>query len=263
MPHTAEELAKVEVTGPVLFADGARGMARQEFQAVGIERLRYVWSRKDRDDKGRTYWAVDGTEVADLAHAAEMLNRDPDPESPAEQWKRWRAEQDASPKLAGRARRARNVAECAAHVAPVGQFSMWRERVDHAWHTGINHYADDLRHQPHDPGTSVHPYWLYDVKYMTGEMSRLQHLWAADRKEDQELICALGTRCRDCPILQQIELSLIEARIKKPFPQPDIEDGDIDLVKTMTCIGHVLSRGGPHSLLHDGCLITNKRDRED
>jgi hypothetical protein len=79
-----DDLKKAKFRGPVAFYDGARGMARQDFECVDNPRFGCFWRRENSKDKGRTAYMVDGCEVADLDEAARLLALPPDPDSPRE-----------------------------------------------------------------------------------------------------------------------------------------------------------------------------------
>jgi hypothetical protein len=57
---TAEDIQRAGIRGPIMYGDGHRGEAWQYFEVVGIPRLRYVWHRKNRADRGTYWWQVDG-----------------------------------------------------------------------------------------------------------------------------------------------------------------------------------------------------------
>ena len=252
MTHTAASLKDLEFKGPVFYADGYAGMARQGFECTTEPRFGYCWERKDYKDKqGRQYFTVDGKEVANLEEAATLLNQIADPESPNEVMKRWHAEHDAAPRIG--ARSALSEARCNADAGPFGLVNAFMGRAGHSWHVGINKYSENCR----EDGTPW-PRWLYHIKSATFEMSRLMYLWEHDRKEDTHLVCALGVRCRECPILKTIEQTLIEQRDNPKWPY-DIWDKDIDTAKTLTCIGHVLTAKPD---LHWEGILETKRDRE-
>lgn len=251
MTHTAASLKDLEFKGPVFYADGYAGMARQGFECTIEARFGYCWERKDYKDKqGRQYFTVDGKEVADLEEAATLLNQPADPESPNEVMKRWHKEYDASPHVGYTS--ALSLARCDADAGPFGLVNAFMQRAGHSWHVGINKYSDISREE----GTPW-PRWLYHIKSAAFEMSRLMYLWEHDRKEDTQLVCALGVRCRDCLILKTVEQTLIEERDNLKWKR-DIWDKDIDAAKTLTCIGHVLAEPNLH---WEGILAT-KRDRE-
>ena len=77
-------------------------------------------------------------------------------------------------------------------------------------------------------------------------------------REGPELRCALGTRCRDCTYLQQIEASMREAARRENLPA-DVDAADIDAAKAWTCIGHVLV--ADHEKVYDGMFLSTESDR--
>ena len=250
----ALELSKGQFRGPVKFYDGRGGWARQDFQSMAEPRFGYAWQREDRNDRGRTWWMVDGKEVADFDEADRLLASPPAADSPDEIMRREMDEFMASPRV-GPCYRARAEAECNAAAGPMGQVRATMSRIDHPWHVGINRYNDKMREkgEPFNHG-------LYNAKTAAQEASRLMYLWASDRVKDTGLECALGVKCRDCPILGEIEAACIESRDAEKFGRPDIEIEDIDFAKTWACIGHVLQER-PNEFF-DGGLLSTAEDRK-
>jgi hypothetical protein len=245
--------AEAKFRGPVRFSDGAKGMAQQDFECIDEPRFGYTWRREHRKDHGRQFYTVDGREVFSFDEAAKLLAQPPDPESPNELLRRHIDEFSFSPRVGG-ATRALSEARCNADAGPFATMRAWMRRADSAWHGGINTLSDTA----HRSGAPW-PSWLYHVKSAAHEVGRLMYLFAADRDNDQDLRCALGTRCRECPILKQIEDSMIAASKRDRFPA-EIEDVDIDAAKSWTCVGHILTTG--HEQVIDGVFVSNKRDRE-
>lgn len=252
---TEESLKAAKFKGPVAFYDGNKGMAQQDFECVDEPRFGYSWRREDRKDRGRQFFTVDGKEVPDLAEACRLLALPEDPESPRAALKRLFEESKASPRLNYGASSAVNQAQMNASAGPFGTVRAWLQRSDNAWHGGINAYSDAIR-DPSDPGTW--PRWLYNAKHAMHETYRGMYLFEHDRKEDTGLKCALGKKCRACPILRAIEESMIESRTRQPFPSA-VEDADIDAAKVATCIGHVLQT---KESIVDGAFWWTKHDRE-
>lgn len=251
---TATELSEALFKGPVRFLDGARGMAQQDYECVAIPRFGYSWRRDNHQDKGRQFYTVDGKEVADLEEAARLLAAPPDVSSPAEIRRRSIEAFKSSPKIAGMTR-ALSDAECNVSAGPFGTVRSWMRRAGDAYHRGINAYADLSR----KAGADFDDYrWLYEAKSGAHEAYRLVYLFRADRTADTDMVCALGTRCRDCPILTQIETAMERDRTNPSWPR-EIEDADIDAAKAWTCIAHVLHS---HAHSHDGAFVENKRDRQ-
>lgn len=252
---TVEALGKAEFRGPVAFYDRRNGMARQDFECVAEPRFGYFWRRETRDDRpGRQAYMVDGKEVADLNEACQLLARAPDPESPAEAHRRAVDEFMASPELNYGATRALSEARCNADGGPYGMIRAWLHRSGNAWHAGMNAYSDAERKAGRE-----WPSWIYKVKSAAQETYRAMYLFQADRKEDSGLKCAFNVRCRDCPILKEVEGAMIAARTRAPFHR-DIEDSDIDAAKTWVCIGHILD--GKQAVM-DGAFFSTKADRDE
>lgn len=253
---TPADLKEAKFRGPVRFIDGRKGMAQQDFQCVAEPRFGYSWRRENRQDRGRQFYTVDGREVADLEEAARLLAATPDPQSPDALMRAHIDEFKASPSLNYGATRALSEARCNASAGPFGMLRAWMRRTEHAYHVGINAYAEKER----TAGVKWDNYrWLYEAKSAAHETYRLMYLFEADRKADTGLICALGARCRDCPILTTIEAELVAQRDHPKFPR-DIEDADIDAAKIWTCIAHIL-----HEREHpvDGVFVASARDREE
>lgn len=241
--------------GPTKFYDGRNGWARQDFESLENPRFGYAWQRENRKDRGRTWFMVDGREVADFDEADQLLALPPSPDNPAELCRVELEEMFASPRLGG-ASRARNEAECNAAAGPFASVRATMQRVGGAWHSGLNRYSDQQREaaQPFPGG-------LYNAKTAAYEAFRSMYLWAGDREKDTGLQCALGKKCRKCPILKAVEESCIAARDAEKFGRPDIETEDIDFAKTWTCIGHILQEA-PNGFF-DGAFFSTKADRED
>ncbi len=251
----AEALSKGKFRGPTKFYDGRNGWARQDFECMDEPRFGYAWQRENRKDKGRTWWMVDGAEVADFAQADSLLALPPQEDSPAEIMRRELEAFQASPPI-GVARRVLNEAECNADAGPFASVRAARQRIDHAWHVGINKFSETER----EAGRPF-PHGLYNAKTASYEAFRSMYLWAGDRHKDTGLQCALGVKCRDCPILQSIEAAAIESRDAEKWGNPDIEVEDIDFAKTWTCIGHILQEK-PNGFF-DGAFWSTKADRTD
>lgn len=251
----ATALKEMKFRGPVRFLDGAKGMAQQDYEAVDNPRFGYSWRRENRKDKGRQFYTVDGREVADLDEAAKLLAAAPDPESPHEKYKFDIERFRFSPKLNHGATRAENDAQCNADAAPFGTLRAWMGRADGGWHRGINNYAKHQR----EAGSDFENYrWMYDAKHAAHESYRLMYLFGADREKDTGLTCALGKKCRKCPILAHIEDAMRYDQQHNKFGSA-IEDHDIDAAKVWTCLMHVTREGG-HPI--DGVFVANNRDRE-
>jgi hypothetical protein len=251
---TVAALKEAKFRGPVAFYDGRNGMARQDFEAVDEPRFGYFWRREDRKDRGRQAYMVDGKEVANLEEAVKLLALPPDPDSPAEVRKRSHDEFSFSPKLNYGATRALSEARCNADGGPYQMIRAWLHRSENSWHVGMNRWADIERTSGRE-----HPSWIYDVKSAAHETYRAMYLFQEDREKENGLQCALGVRCRDCPILGEIEKAMVDARTRQPFPR-DIEDADIDAAKTWVCLGHILTSGN-HAI--DGAFFSTEADRKD
>lgn len=251
---TADILAKAKFRGPVRYADGRNGMAQQDYECVDNPRFGYAWRRDNRKDKGCVFYTVDGVEMPDLETAARHLQSEPNPDSPREVLRRFMSETPAE----RQARHAQMDAEQFMRDGPFGMLMASYARSENAWHNGINRYSDILRKRG-----APHPSWLYATKSSVFEMSRLTKLFAADRKADTGLKCAMGNACRGCEILKTIEATMEERRTEPMgmLPPRDIDDSDIDAAKALTCIGHVLTH---RSDIHvaEG-IVWTKEDRED
>jgi hypothetical protein len=248
-----EALKAMKFKGPVRFYNMGNGGARQDYEAVDEPRLGYSWEKARRKEGGaeRKFFTVDGRAVADLDEAVKLLALPEPYDSPNQLRRKGLAEHFAEPQLT-RHLRAGNDAECNWRAGPFAMMRAFIDRAGTAWHGGINKYADDERKAERE-----WPHWLYTVKDAGFEASRLMLLFQQDRDADVDLRCALGKRCRDCPILQAIETSMVASRAA-PFSR-GVEDWDIDAAKTWTCIGHIL-----HEKVEpfDGGFLSTARDRE-
>jgi hypothetical protein len=73
---TVDELKKSHIRTQ-MFLDGAKGAASQHRYCLEHPRLRMVWSRKDRRDRGKEVWFVDDVQIEqyDFERAVELLNK--------------------------------------------------------------------------------------------------------------------------------------------------------------------------------------------
>jgi hypothetical protein len=252
---TEEGLKEARFRGPTRFADGRGGMAQQDFECVAEPRFGYSWRRESRKDRGRQFYTVDGKEIADLAEACRLLALPEDPESPRALMRRMFEEIDKSPKLNFGATHAQNFAECNASAGPFGTVRAWMQRASGAWHGGINAWAETER----KAGKVFAEYrWIYNAKHAMHESYRGVYLFEHDRRQDTGLRCALGKKCRACPILKAVETEM-EASKTERFPS-GVEDPDIDAAKVATCIGHILQT---KTDVIDGAFFSTKDDRHD
>jgi hypothetical protein len=247
-------LSKGKFRGPVKFYDGRGGWARQDFVSIDEPRFGYAWQRENRKDKGRTWFMVDGAQVADFAEADRLLAEPPKADSPAEVQKRELEELFESPRL-GIAGGALSEARCNAATGPFASVRATMQRVEHGWHVGLNRHNEARRERGEE-----FQHGLYNAKTAAYEAFRSMYLWAADREKDTGLQCALGTKCRKCPILADIEKAITDNRDAERFGRPDIEVEDIDFAKTWTCIGHILQER-PNEFF-DGAFFTTADDRK-
>jgi hypothetical protein len=250
MELTEEALKQAKFRGPVCFSDGANGLAQQDFECVDNKRFGYSWRRENHKDKGRQFYTVDGAEVSDLSEAIALLLKPPSPDSPKELLKASIDEFKSSPKLNYGASRALSEARCNASAGSFGMVRASMGRSENAWHQGINMFSELER----DAGRDF-PHWLYLCKYAAHESSRGSMLLASDRNEDTDLHCALGKKCRDCAILNSIELRMEQQRNESRFNEA-ITDQDIDHAKVWTCIGHILQES-PERVI-DGAFFYRK-----
>lgn len=251
---TEDGLKAAKFRGPVAFYDGAKGMSQQDFECVDEPRFGYSWRREHRGDRGRQFYTVDGKEVADLAEACRLLALPEDPQSPRARMRQMVDEIHGSPRLNYGGTRANNAARMNADAGPFGTVRAWMSRADNAWHGGINAYADD----EHKAGRDFASYrWLYNAKHAMHESYRGIYLFAAERVKDTGLQCALGKKCRACPILKAVEQSMEQSKTRTPFPSA-VDDEDIDAAKVATCIGHILQEKAE---IIDGAFFSTKEQR--
>lgn len=114
---------------------------------------------------------------------------------------------------------------------------------DHEWHVAINRYTED-KHGDDWPS------WMYDAKTMAQEVPRLALLFEKERTGtlcktfrrcsccseqkhviDNHLTCALGKKCRECPILAGLD-------------KAELHPEQRDWIKAWTCAGHIMANGG-------------------
>ncbi len=252
----AEKMSKGKFKGPVRFYDGRHGMARQDFESIDNPRFGYAWKRENRNDRGRQWWMVDGTEVADFAEADRLLSLPPDPNSPDEVRRRQFAELDNAPKING-CYNALSEAKCNADAGPFGPLRASMQRMGHGWHVGLNRHSDSER----KAGREFN-HGLYNAKTAAFELHRGMYLFESDRTTPggTGLKCALGKRCDKCPILREIGNAIVETRDAERFGRPEIEDFDIDAAKVLTCISHILQEQ-PNGFF-DGAFFSTKADKE-
>ena len=265
---TVEQLtAATEFRGPIRFADGRNGMAQQDFESTTIPRFGYAWRREHRDDRGTTFYLVDGLRVETLEQAAERLNAPPRENSLTALVEQIHYEHNRA-KMG--ARSVENVAARGAETGPFAGVYAAMHRSENPWHGGINAYSDAERKAERD-----WPRWAYNAKSAAHESYRLMYLWLADHDHDTGLKCVLDVKCRECPALQAIEQAMIgarEPRVIAPdptneffpdghtWPGKDVWDQDIDMAKTWTCIAHVLQAAPDH---HWEGILSTKDDRAD
>lgn len=230
-----EELKKAKFRGPVTFGDGANGMAFQAFECVDNTRFGYTWRRENRNDPGRQFYTVDGSEVKDLAEAIDLLQRDPDPESPSMRLKKHLEEFSESPKLNYGATRALSEAHCNAAAGHFGMVRAAMHRSASAWHGGINKHAEALRSEGKE-----FPFWMYRSKDAAHECSRGNMLFLHDLDKDTNMHCALGVKCRDCGILKTITGQMEAANVPDAKWPQEITPEDIAHAKVWTCLSHIL-----------------------
>lgn len=253
---TEEALKAAKFRGPTRFADGRGGLAQQDFECVDDPRFGYSWRRESRKDRGRQFYTVDGKEVADLTEACRLLALPEDPESPRALLRQYFEDHKDSPRLNYGASTGRNQAENNASAGPFGTVRAWMQRASSAWHGGINAWAETER----KAGKGFADYrWIYNAKHAMNESYRGVYLFEYDRRKDTGLTCALGKKCRTCPILSEIEKEMEASKAQERFPS-GVEDSDIDAAKVATCIGHILQT---KTDVVDGAFFSTKDDRHD
>jgi hypothetical protein len=126
-------------------------------------------------------------------------------------------------------------------------------QTDNAWHRAINAHA-------HLGGPDF-PHWMYEAKTAAGESERLPKLFERERLGmlskvfrpcaccsngkhvvDNHLTCCMGIECRKCPHLLALDACT------------DLTPEQIDTMKSWTCIGHILSKGGDP--MNEGYILT-------
>lgn len=125
-------------------------------------------------------------------------------------------------------------------------------RMMHEWHVQINRYhsATSAAVPMEDrPKVFEDMRFMYEAHNIADEIPRLKRLFMHERAdalpkvhqqcshtkpvpvEDNHLFCCLGVKCKECPMLQAID-------------KMDRPDHEKDYAKAMTCITHILSKGG-------------------
>lgn len=250
---TVDAIREAKFRGPIRFADGRNGMAQRDFESVDEPRLGYAWRRENRKDKGRQFYTVDGSEVASIEEAIAKLMEPPAHDSLREIEKRYFEERKDWPVTEGHMRvpdAARNFAD----AGPFATLAAWYGRVENAYHQGINKWNDSERGAGRE---FVH--WPYNAKTSLFETKRGLLLFERDAASDTGLKCALGTKCRSCPILTTIKDQMDAAKLG-PFSR-DYDETDVNAVKVWTCIAHILQTR-PNEFF-DGGFFSTKEDRED
>jgi hypothetical protein len=231
-PTDPEDLRRLKFRGPVRYFDGAKGMARQEYEWPRNPRFGYAWARTDHKDKGSIVYTVDGADCPGIQEAVRRLGEPPADDCPSAILKRaftdpqWALE---------------NQVGIFTTYGPFGGVKASYERAGNAWHGAVNIIAEEARAkgQTHDDIA-----WAYRAKDLGYEAPRMFYLFRTDRAKDQQLVCARGVRVRACGYLQTLEAKMIAAREQRPgalIGPPDVLDDDIDMAKAWTCITHILA----------------------
>ena len=120
----------------------------------------------------------------------------------------------------------------------------------HEWHVAINAH---VREEGFDQTK-----FMYEAKSGLSELARLPYVFARERKgelpkihqqcstsapvemPENYLMCCLGKKCRECPILKAIDAM-------------KGTDEEKDIAKAMTCVTHIISRGG--DMANEGYIL--------
>lgn len=123
-------------------------------------------------------------------------------------------------------------------------------RFFHEWHVAINaHVREEGFEQTK---------FMYEAKSGLSELARLPYMFAKERKgelskihqqcshsapvemPENYLMCCLGEKCRECPILLAIDAM-------------KGSDEEKDIAKAMTCVTHIISKGG--DMMNEGYIL--------
>ena len=111
----------------------------------------------------------------------------------------------------------------------------------HEWHVAINVHSREVGFDEMK--------FMYEAKSGLSELARLPYMFAKERKgelptthkqcshsapvqmPENYLMCCLGKKCKECPILLAID-------------KMKATDEEKDIAKAMTCVTHIISEGG-------------------
>lgn len=120
----------------------------------------------------------------------------------------------------------------------------------HEWHVAINVHQREVGHE--------NMKFMYEAKSGLSELARLPYVFARERKgelpkihqqcshsapvemPENYLMCCLGKKCRECPILKAIDAM-------------KGTDEEKDIAKAMTCVTHIISEGG--DMMNEGFIL--------
>src|ERR1700722_20407837 len=126
-------------------------------------------------------------------------------------------------------------------------------RFSHEWHVAINKFNVGKQ------GTGDWQSFMYEAKAAADEVPRLATLFQMERLgklpavhqqcsccppepvPSNHLICCLGTKCSECPMLKALDAA-------------DLSADEIDTAKSWTCATHIISKGGDVS--GEGFILT-------
>lgn len=120
----------------------------------------------------------------------------------------------------------------------------WRKRADfrQKWHEAVNRFNTGIPHR----------HWMYEAMDASGEVERLQRIFAMERRGELPkihqhcsfsapvelpknfLTCCLGVKCAECPELQSLN-------------QAELTEEQKDTAKAWTCVAHILMSGGDNA----------------
>lgn len=129
--------------------------------------------------------------------------------------------------------------------------------VRSAWMNGLREYDGDVRSLGGTP-----PDWIYVAESIPGQAAFLFKLFRDDRGTDLGLQCLYGDACRDCPILERVERSMLRDKADPDIAKfRTITEDDIDQAKAWTCIGHIAL--APKRFYWGEGIVHTRADRED
>lgn len=139
---------------------------------------------------------------------------------------------------------------------------LWLDnKVDHVWHVWINSESPMGKDEDKPTVMPINPHEdeFYSFKSMIGMVDWLGGRIEAERKQalpmvhqqcshsapeampENYLMCGLGQKIKECPILQRLRAKFAEQRAHPYYAT--ITDDQVDRVQAATCLWHMYSQG--------------------